>query len=232
MAAKESTVLELSPEWREGYPGAAIGVLAIEGVANPERHPPLERMKGALVQELLGRYAGEDRQSLRDIPTLAAYDAYYRQFGQTYHVQHQLESVVFKGKGLPSGAALVEAMFMAELDNLLLTAGHDLDAIEGPMRIGVATGDESYTRINGKEQLLKAGDMMIGDRRGVISCILYGPDRRTRIRPETERVVFTVYAPAGIAPQDVRNHLEALRANVAVVAPEATVAAIEVHGAS
>jgi DNA/RNA-binding domain of Phe-tRNA-synthetase-like protein len=232
MAATESTVLELSPEWREGYPGAAIGVLAIEGVANPEQHPPLDRMKGALVQELLGRYAGEDRQSLRELPTLAAYDAYYRQFGQTYHVQHQLESVVFKGKALPSGAALVEAMFMAELDNLLLTAGHDLDAVEGPMRIGVATGDESYTRISGKEQSLKTGDMMIGDRRGVISCILYGPDRRTRIRPETERVVFTVYAPAGVAPQDVRHHLEALRANVAVVAPEATVAAIEVHGAS
>ena len=41
---------------------------------------------------------------------------------KTYHVQHQLESVVLKGKSLPNVAALVAAMFMAERDDLLLTA--------------------------------------------------------------------------------------------------------------
>jgi hypothetical protein len=34
--------------------------------------------------------------------------------------------VALKGKAIPRQAALVEAMFMAELENLILTAGHDL----------------------------------------------------------------------------------------------------------
>ncbi|MEE9215867.1 MAG: phenylalanine--tRNA ligase beta subunit-related protein, partial [Anaerolineales bacterium] len=166
----------------------------------------------------------------RAIPVLAAYDTYYKQFGKTYHVQHQLESVVFKNRAIPKVAALVEAMFMAELKNLMLTAGHDWNAIEEPIRIDVATGTESYIRMNGEEQTVKAGDMMIADETDIVSCIVYGPDRRTRIRPETERVVFTVYAPPGIAEKDVRLHLEDIRKNVTVIAPGATVDSIETLG--
>lgn len=45
---------------------------------------------------------------------------------KTYHVALQFESVVFKGKALLNNvAALDESMIMAELDDLLLTAGHD-----------------------------------------------------------------------------------------------------------
>jgi DNA/RNA-binding domain of Phe-tRNA-synthetase-like protein len=122
-------------------------------------------------------------------------------------------------------------MFMAELKNFLLTAGHDLDAVETPLRIGVAAGDETYVRMNGEEQTLQAGDMMIADRAGVISCIIYGPDKRTRIRPETRRAAFTVYAPPGIGEEAVQRHLAELRDNVKMVAPEASVAMLEVFGA-
>jgi DNA/RNA-binding domain of Phe-tRNA-synthetase-like protein len=223
-------MFELSPGWKEEYPDALVGVLAMRGVRNPDRHPELDRKKEALEEELRARYATEDRRSLRKHPVLAAYDAYYRRFGKSYHVQHQLESVAFKGKPIPSIAALVEAMFMAELKNLLLTAGHDWTAVEGPLRIEVAMGTESYVRMNGEEQLLKAGDMMIRDQVGPISSILYGPDRRTRIRPDTEDVVFTVYAPPGIARQDLERHLEEIRDNVHLVAPEATVALLELFG--
>jgi hypothetical protein len=41
---------------------------------------------------------------------------------KTYHIALQLEPVVLKGKSLPNVAALVEAMFTAELGDLLLTA--------------------------------------------------------------------------------------------------------------
>jgi hypothetical protein len=47
-------------------------------------------------------------------------------------VKAQWESVAVKGKPIPSRAALVEAMFMAA--RLVLTAGHDLDALAGPLR--------------------------------------------------------------------------------------------------
>jgi DNA/RNA-binding domain of Phe-tRNA-synthetase-like protein len=200
------------------------------GVENPQQHPQLDEKKKELENALRAQFSSYDRTSLRAIPVLASYRNYYKQFNKTYHVQHQLETLVFKKRHIPKVAALIEAMFMAELKNLLLTAGHDLNAIEPPLRIDVAKGTESYTRLNGDAQILKAGDMMIADAAGIVSCIIYGPDRRTRIRPETNRVVFTVYAPPGIEESDVRSHLEDIQENVTVISPEVSVELLETYG--
>lgn len=223
-------MLVASDAWRTAYPSAAVGLLAMHGVSNPEQHPGLQVVKRVLTTELRERYAGYDRAALKELPILNAYAEYYRRFKKTYHVQLQLESVVFQGKPLPTAAALVEAMFMAEMEDHLLTAGHDLEAIQLPVRIDVARGSEQYVRLNGKAQTLKAGDMYIADGLGILSSILYGPDHRTRIRPETGQVLFTAYAPPGIGDQAVRHHLETIRDNVRIVAPEATVVMLAVYG--
>jgi DNA/RNA-binding domain of Phe-tRNA-synthetase-like protein len=122
-------------------------------------------------------------------------------------------------------------MFMAELEDLLLTAGHDLDVLRLPLTLDVARGDESYTLLRGDPQTLKAGDMYIRDGEGVISSIIYGPDRRTQIAPETRGVVFTVYAPPGITAEAVTAHLRALEANVRVISPAAEIVVLEVSSA-
>lgn len=224
-------MLAVSSKWKLKYPDAFIGMLAMRGVTNPERHTILDEKKASLELELRDRFSSYDRASLQAIPILAAYRAYYKQFKKSYHLLHQLESVVHKKSGIPKVAALVEAMFMAELNNLLLTAGHDLDVITLPLRADVADGSEGYIRLNGEVQTVMAGDMMIADSDGILSCIVYGPDSRTRIRPETGRVLFTVYAPPGIDVTDVQRHLEKLRDNVTVVAPNACVELLEVIGA-
>lgn len=220
----------VSPTWKTTYPGAAVGVLAMRDVANPERHAALDQRKEELEAELRSRFSGYDRAALKALPTIQAYNAYYKQFKKTYHVQLQLESVVLKGKTIPSGAALVEAMFMAELKNLLLTAGHDLESVHMPVGIDVADGSERYVRINGQEQVLKLGDMMITDAQGIMSSVVYGPDRRTQIRPETSQVLFTVYAPSGIGQEAVHEHLRDIQANVLLVAPKAGTTSLQVYG--
>ena len=220
----------VSPVWKTTYPGAAVGVLAMRDVANLERHAALDKRKEELEAELRSRFSGYDRAALKALPTIQAYNAYYKQFKKTYHVQLQIESVVLKGKTIPSGAALVEAMFMAELKNLLLTAGHDLETLHMPVRIDVADGSERYVRINGQEQVLKLGDMMITDAQGIMSSVVYGPDRRTQIRPETSQVLFTVYAPPGIGQEAVHEHLRDIQANVLLVAPKAETASLQVYG--
>ena len=220
----------VSEAWKTAYPGAVVGVLAMRDVINPEHHVTLDKRKEELENQLRSRFSGYDRAALKTLPTIQAYNTYYKRYKKTYHVQHQLESVVLKGKSIPRVAALVEAMFMAELKNLLLTAGHDLEAVQGPVKIDVAEGSERYIRLSGQEQELKPGDMMIGDAQGVISSVIYGPDRRTRITSETQQALFTVYAPPGIGEQAVYSHLQDIQANVLVVAPEADVELIEVYG--
>ena len=106
---------------------------------------------------------------------LGAYIDYYRAHGKTYHVKAQWESVAIKGKPIPGRAALVEAMFMAELENLVLTAGHDISKLVPPVRVDVTRDGDHYVLMNGSERDLEAGDMMMADGEAIISSVLYGP---------------------------------------------------------
>lgn len=219
----------VSDDWRKAYPGAFAGVLVMTGVSNPERHAELDRNKETLEQEMRALF--KDRDQLKSIPPIQAYRDYYKRFKKSYHVLAQLESVLFKGKSIPRVAALVEAMFLTELRNMLLTAGHDMAAVQPPFQLDVAKGTETYVRMNGQEQQLKARDMIISDRDGVISSVIYGPDKRTRITPSTQEVLFTTYAPPGVGEQRVRQHLEGLEANVRIIEPDARIQLMDVFGA-
>jgi len=221
-------MFDITASWKTTYPDAHAGILVMHDVENPTSCPELERRKQDLEDELRARFSGQDRKALEAIPTIQAYNSYYKQFKKSYHVQAQLESIAFRGRAIPSAGELVTAMFMAEVKTLLLTAGHDLDSLRLPVRVGVAAGNESYTLLRGQEQVLKAGDMMMADRGGVISSIVYGPDQRTQIRADTHNVLFAVYAPAGIAVEAVQAHLQETRDYVRMVAPAAIVQMSEV----
>ena len=224
-------MLNVSDSWKATYAGAAAGILVMRGVTNPTHHAGLDQRIAAWEAELHTRFGGSGRAELRTHPLLQAYATYYRRFRKTYHVELQLESVLFKGKTLPRSPALVAAMVAAELKNGLLTAGHDLAAVEMPVTLDVAAGGERYVLLNGREEALKAGDMMMADRQGVISSVLHGPDQRTRITLETRDVLFAVYAPPGIGESAVRRHLEDLQHALRLIAPGASLEALEVYTA-
>jgi DNA/RNA-binding domain of Phe-tRNA-synthetase-like protein len=212
------------------YPAVLTGVLVMHGVANPPACAALDEQKTLLENQLRAIFAGLERSHITALPPIQAYDAFYKRFNKTYHVQLQLESLALKHKPLPRAAALVEAMFMAEIKNLLLTAGHDLDALQLPLSLEVAHGEERYTRLGGAEQTLKPGDLYIRDQAGIISSVIYGPDERTQIRPETQNVVFTVYALEGIAEETVLAHLIDLYRYVRLISPEAVTEVAKLYG--
>ncbi len=211
----------VTDELHAKYPGARLGVLVMKGVQNPPAHAGLDERKAALESGLRARYGAMDRAALRRLPVIAAYDAFYKRFDKSYHVLLQLESVALKGKALPRVAALVEAMFMAELSGQILTAGHDLGAVKEPVTLGVASGTEAYTGIRGREERCTAGDMMITDSLGVISSVIHGPDSRTCITPSTTEALFTSYAPEGVAADALAAHLGMIEELVKVVSPAA-----------
>jgi DNA/RNA-binding domain of Phe-tRNA-synthetase-like protein len=209
--------------WRAAYPGAVAGALAMRGVANPESRTALDAARERLETELRSRYAGLSRADIRATGHFPANDAFYRRFGQTYHVLLQVDSVVNKSKPIPRRAALVEAAFMAELSTGILTASHDLDALSLPVTVDVATGGERYVLYNGAEQPCKPGDMFMRDRRGVLTSIILGPAQYGRITPETTAALFCIYAPPGIGEAAARAHLSLIEANVRLIAPHADV---------
>ena len=224
------SLFKVTEDWKIAFPGAHAGVLVMKDVLNPASHAGLERRKKTLLEEIRSRYGGLDRSQLKTLPHLQLYDAYYKRFKKTYHIQLQLESLTFNGKSIPSVSALVEAMFMAEIKDMLLTSGHDLDALQLPIRLDVTKGDETYTLMRGQPQQVKPADMIISDGTGIISNIIYGPDQRTQIQPGTRNVLYTTYAPAGIREQAVMEHLQNIQEYVRLFAPDAHTEMLQVFG--
>ncbi len=222
---------EATDRWRARWPNAVVACMRVGGVSNPEFSPALDERVRAMERLLRERYAGFDRATLRASPPFSAYERYYREFGQTYHVWRQVESVALNGKPIPRRAALVEAAFAEELSSGLLTALHDSDAIGEAIVTDIATGDEVVTAYNGQQVRLDADDMFMWDDTGVLTSIIEGPAAYGRVTPETTSATVCVYAPAGVGSDAVARHLEAIAENMRLVSPAADVAASEIISA-
>jgi len=212
-------MLTVTPEWKAAFPGACAGLLIIRNADNPAGHPVLAQHKAELETHL--RAGFQDKPI--DNAILDTYTKYYKRFRKTYHVKLQLKSIIEKGRSIPDAQALVQAMFMAEMKNMLLTAGHDLDKLSLPLVLIVSRGDETYTLMRGSQQNLKPGDMYIRDTLGILSSVIYGPDKRSSIDPSTCNAVYTVYAPAGIPQQSVLDHLHDIADYVRIASPAAQI---------
>ena len=216
----------VSQSWRTAYPGSVAGILVLKNAKNPKKSATLDSEKRELENLLRSQFSS--RSELAALPTIQAYTSYYKIFRKNYHVLFQLESIALKGKSIPNVVPIVEAMFIAEIKNQLLTAGHDCDALELPVTLDISKGNEQYIMLNGREQLLKPDDMMMSDARGVISSVIYGPDRRTRITRETKNSLFVVYAPPGIQRDRVAEHLQDIKKYVELFSPEVYVEFLEI----
>lgn len=201
----------------------------MKNVCNPKKHEELNKCKLELENNLRKKFSGLDRAYLKNMEPIKTYNNYYKRFKKTYHILLQLESIVFKNKSIPKVASLVEVMFIAELKNLLLTAGHDLDVVDLPIKLDVSNGGEKYTLLNGQEKELLPSDMMVSDSQGIVSSIIYGPDKRTQIKPNTRNVLFVVYAPPGIEKSKVFQHLQDIQNYVHIIAPKGEVELLKVY---
>ncbi|WP_197081062.1 phenylalanine--tRNA ligase beta subunit-related protein [Gordoniibacillus kamchatkensis] len=201
-----------------------MGILILRHVENVESAAKrLEPVKRDLEQTIREQYGQASRKQLASVHPTDVYVSYYKTFGYSYHVLLQLESVI-KGKPIPNVLAPVTAMFVAELKNTVLTAGHDLEKVTFPLQVKRATGNERYTSINGKELSVVPEDILLADQEGVISSILKGPDDRTSIRKQTRHLLFTAYAPSGIEQELVERHLDDIEAYIRMFVPESVTA--------
>jgi DNA/RNA-binding domain of Phe-tRNA-synthetase-like protein len=204
--------------WRKAHPGAQIGLLEISGVDNTQPAPALDQEKRAVELRLRERYKDFTREYFLALPVMEAYHRYYRKFGYTYHVLLQLESVALKAKSLPEVSPLVDANFAAELETLILTAGHDVGQLETPIQIDVAREGDEITQMNGKRKDVPAGDMLMRDANGVACTILRGQDNRSPISKSTMHVLYVSYVPSGATEEQVRAQLDAIEKYVRLFA--------------
>lgn len=209
--------------WRVAHSGATIGLLEMTGIENSHVSPALNERKLEIEAHLREHYKGYTRQALLALPVMADYDQYYTRFNKTYHVQLQLESIVLKNKSLPTVSPAVDANFIAELETLVLTAGHDVTKLHEPVRIDVSREDDAMTQMNGATKPIRAGDMVMRDADGISCSILYGQDNRSPIAPETTHVLYVAYAPVGVPTEAVEHQLQLIQDYIHLFSPHVTV---------
>jgi DNA/RNA-binding domain of Phe-tRNA-synthetase-like protein len=213
----------VTSDWKTAHPGGAIGLLQVSGVDNFQPSPVLEAEKRRLEASLRQQYQGFTRRELLALPVMAAYHAYYRRFDKTYHVLLQLESITLKGRSLPHVSPAVDANFMAEVESLVLTAGHDAEKLELPVRIDISRPGETMMTMGSGVKPIRAGDMVMRDAHGICCSILYGQDARSPISAATSHVLYVTYSPHGVGADSVLEHLSAVEANIRLFSPGAVV---------
>jgi DNA/RNA-binding domain of Phe-tRNA-synthetase-like protein len=216
-------LISATDEWRNTHPGAIIGLLELSGVENGLSSSKLDERKREVEAHLRERYQGFSRQDLLSLPVMSAYEQYYKRFNKTYHVQLQVESIVLKGKSLPSVSPLVDANFVAEVETLVLTAGHDAEKLQGAIAMDVSREGDQMTQMNGAIKAIRAGDMIMRDANGVCCSILYGQDNRSPISSATSRVLYVAYAPVGVPAETVAAQLAKIEENIGLFSPRAIV---------
>ena len=132
---------------------------------------------------------------------------------------------------MPNISPLVDANFAAELDTLILSAGHDADLLRNPVRIDFTQIGDEFTQMNGVQKPLKPRNMMMSDADGIVCTIIYGQDQRTPISPKTRRALYVAYAPHGVSAAAVNEQLDSVRNNVLLFAPEAETELLHVYTA-
>jgi DNA/RNA-binding domain of Phe-tRNA-synthetase-like protein len=215
--------ISATDDWRTTHPGAIIGLLELSGVENTAPSPQLDNRKRETEARLRANYKGFTRQDFLSLPVMSAYERYYKRFDKTYHVQLQVESIVLKGKNLPDVSPLVDSNFIAEVETLVLTAGHDVSRLQGPILMDVSREGDQITQMNGTTRPIRAGDMIMKDANGISCSIIYGQDNRSPISPETSHVLYVAYAPVGVPAETVEAQLRKIEENIRLFSPMANV---------
>jgi DNA/RNA-binding domain of Phe-tRNA-synthetase-like protein len=112
---------------------------------------------------------------------------------------------------------------MAEVETLILTAGHDVEKLRAPIAIDVSREGEQMTQMNGTPRAIRSGDMIMRDADGISCSVIYGQDARSPVSPQTSRVLYVAYAPAGVATEVVERQLRGIEEHIRLVSPDVAV---------
>ena len=201
------------PELKILYPGAHFGGLTTHNLKNTKKNQDLETAKRNLEKQIRETY-----QDPENDPMIQNYNQYYSKWDKTYPITYQIKSIK-KGRNFPQVSSYVDSMFLSELENRILTSGHDKDTIQGTLTYDLADDGEEYVKLNGEKQTLVKNDIVLRDHDGILASILFGPAKRTSITGNTTNPLYFAWCPIGVTPETVDHHLDTILKHLGLVYP-------------
>ena len=180
-----------SARYRHRYPDLAFGMVLITGCRNHGNPPGFDQYKRKRLRKM------RKRETLTRITErIQLYDNFFQEFGYECPLPKHLQRTV--QSGFPRYNLMVDAHFMAEMCAGILVAVTDYDRMEGALTLDLAGRDERCQGMGGRRMQTKEGEIVVRDEKDIVCVLCQGADEKTRIREETENVLFYAYAIPGI----------------------------------
>jgi DNA/RNA-binding domain of Phe-tRNA-synthetase-like protein len=217
--------LRLDPEVAERFPAYTGLIVYAFGLVNgPSDEASVGQLRAA---EAEARVAFAETRPA-DHPHIAAWRAAYGAFGakpSKYPCSVEaLLSRTVKGQDLPPINRVVDLYNAVSLRRVLPVGGEDLDALDGDLILGFATGDEPFDLSEGEAEISHPlpGEVVWADRRGV-TCRRWNwrQGRRTRLTESSRNTYFVLDRLAPYSIADLRRAADELIELLAGVSPGA-----------
>ena len=181
----------VSQQYLETYPDVGFGLTVIRGCRHVLNPAGFDAYKRKLLRKM------RRRDTLAQLSgRIEIYADFFKQFGfgcpLTKHLKRTIHS------GFPRYSLFVDAHFMAEMCAGILVAVTDYQQFDGNLQLDVADEDETCTGMGGRIFITKKGEIVLRDDKEIVCVLCQGADEKTRVREDTENVLFYAYAVPGI----------------------------------
>ena len=180
----------------------ALGIVYVQDVKIGSMQPGLSSLAESVV-------SGAPDNGEAAMRRIKAFESFFAANGFQSPLGAQLEAI--RRKEAPRASGLVQALLLLEMSTGLLMGAQDSSAIKGELLYDLAAQGETFQGMR-KEVKCHEGELVLRDSEGIIAALFQGPDHRTRLKKETKDIVFFIFSVPGIAPHEIREGIEAVRA--------------------
>ena len=181
----------MSKRYMKEYPGVGFGLTLITGCRDASNPPGFDQYKRKLLRKM------RKRETLAQISgRIEIYARFFQRFGLDCPLTKHLKRTV--NSGFPRYSLFVDAHFMAEMCAGILVAVTDLDRFDGKLTLDVADDEETCAGMGGRNFVTNMGEIVLRDEKEIVCVLCQGADEKTRVRSDTENVLFYAYAVPGI----------------------------------
>jgi DNA/RNA-binding domain of Phe-tRNA-synthetase-like protein len=190
----------MSQRYLSTHPGVGFGLALIAGCRDAANPPGFDQYKRKSLRKM------RKRETLAQITErIETYAAFFRQFGFECPLTKHLKRTI--NSGFPRYSLFVDAHFMAEMCAGILVAVADYDCFDGNLILDVAAEGEPCAGMGGRDFITQNQEIVLRDDKEIVCVLCQGADEKTRVKGDTENVLFYAYAVPGIEPSHLREGL-------------------------
>lgn len=197
----------------EQYPTLNIGIVIAKGIDNSGESSDILSMLAEQSSSIKSQY---DLETLKDVPKINAWREAYSAFGAkpkkyTCSVEN-LYRMILEGINLRHINKVVDIYNYISLKHMVPVGGDDIDKVDGDIVLRLATGEESFIRLNSDEvDHPKEGEVIYVDDKEVL-CRRWNWREcdKSKMTEQTKNITLVVEGLSPVTKEEVQTIVEEL----------------------